>query len=331
MAEENKRVTILTGFLGSGKTTFLNAVLAFRKSTRFAIVENEFGEEGIDSELILRSEDDIVEMNNGCLCCTLNDNLYDILNQFHLRRDEFDELIIESTGIADPAGIALPFYTHPAIIKAFPLKRVICLVDAELLEDQLQDAEEVVKQIAFSDILLINKCDRVSPEYHSKLKDILKKLNPFATIFSGSKDNYPIKEIFETERAVSEEAAFLAADQSLESEMPVSAPHHHHHHHHGDITSLTFRFAEPFDLDALYNRLYVFLQLQASHVYRVKGIIYGSGQDHKYVFQSVGSNLNYSQGNAWGAEERISRIVFIGKNLEAKGYEKMLRQCLQKN
>ncbi|MEL6355988.1 MAG: GTP-binding protein, partial [Bacteroidota bacterium] len=143
----NKPVTILTGFLGAGKTTFLNHLLQENEGIRYAIIENEFGKQGIDNELVLRPDETIVELNNGCLCCTLNDNLYDILNELHERRDEFDEIIIEATGVADPTGLAQPFIIHPLVKKHFPLTAIICLVDAELVEDQLKETEEAINQI----------------------------------------------------------------------------------------------------------------------------------------------------------------------------------------
>ncbi|WMJ73926.1 GTP-binding protein [Cytophagaceae bacterium ABcell3] len=317
-----KPVTILTGFLGAGKTTFLNSILAERKGVRFAIIENEFGEESIDGELILRSDDNFVEMNNGCLCCTLNDNLYDILNQLHERSEQFDELIIESTGIADPAGIAAPFLTHPAIKKAFPLKRIVCLADAVLAEDRLKETEEARKQMAFSDIILINKTDCITEGYHTELGELFSKLNPMAKIMAGNKNGYPISEIFNYER---EEHV------GTETFKHQDHDHGHHHHHHGDISALTFTFSEPFDVDELYNRLFVFLQFQSKDLYRMKGVVDNGSHTHQVVFQSVGKSLNVEEGHEWKeVAKRKSRIVFIGKSLKAEGYEKMLRQCLVK-
>jgi len=151
--EINIPVTIITGFLGAGKTTFLNHLLQENTDSRYAIIENEFGAQGIDNELVLRPDETIVELNNGCLCCTLNENLYDILNELFDRRSEFDEINIEATGVADPTGLAEPFIAHPLIKKHFPLKAIICLVDAEQVEDQLKETEEAINQITFSDIL----------------------------------------------------------------------------------------------------------------------------------------------------------------------------------
>lgn len=322
-----KKVNILTGFLGAGKTTFLNAVLAARKDTRFAIIENEFGAEGIDNELVINPNDELIEMNNGCLCCTLNDNLYDILTALHERRDEFDELIIESTGIADPVGIAEPFLTHPALVRHFPLQRVICLVDATLIEQQLLETEEAIKQIAFSEVILINKCDAVSAEYLVELKEKLQKITPLATIFEGSKDHYNVEEIFSVERNV-----VLEADNFSENEisLPKKHAHHHHHHKHGEITSLSFRFTEIFDIQRLRVRLYQFLFLQSQGLYRMKGVFFAENSPNKIIFQSVGSKLSVEEGREWQeGEEKVSRIVFIGKNLGKEGYEKMLLQCLK--
>jgi len=332
-----KAVTILTGFLGTGKTTFLNATLAQKSNTKFAIIENEFGEEGIDGELIVQVKDDLVELSNGCLCCTLNDNLYDILTELHERQDTFDELIIETTGIADPAGVAVPFMANPAVAKAFDLKRVVCLIDCELVEDQLRDTNEAIKQISFSDLVLLNKTENVSPEYVQQLKTMLEGLNPFAKILVGNKNQYPIDEIFALER-----------DQDFKNE-PKKAEHHdhkhdhtckhdhaqdhhqHHHHAHSDIVSLSFRFDEPFDLHELHHRLTAFLLFQAKDVYRVKGIVWGHDKTQKAIVQSVGKGLSIEGGREWAADEaRISRVVFIGKMLKPAGFEKMLRQCLSK-
>ena len=320
-----KPVTLLTGFLGAGKTTFLNATLAKKNNTKFAIIENEFGEEGIDGELIVQVKDDLVELSNGCLCCTLNDNLYDILTELHERKDTFDELIIETTGIADPAGVAVPFLANPAVAKAFDLKRVVCLIDCELVEDQLRDTTEAIKQISFSDVILLNKTEKVTPQYVQQLKTVLEGLNPFAKILVGNKNHYPIDEIFALKR-----------DQDFKNE-PKKADHQHDHtcthdhHAHGDIVSLSFRFSEPFDLHELHHRLTAFLLFQAKDVYRVKGIVWGYDQAQQAIVQSVGKSLSIEDGRQWADDEaRISRVVFIGKMLKPAGFEKMLRQCLRK-
>ncbi len=188
---DSRPVTILTGFLGAGKTTFLNHLMAENPTVRYAIIENEFGETGIDSELVICSEQTIMELNNGCLCCTLNENLYDILNELFGKRADFDEIIIEATGVADPTGLAQPFVAHPLIKQHFPLKGIICLVDAELIEKQLQETKEAKGQVAFSDVLLVSKTDLVDESHIEPLLHLLQDANPLAQIVRGNRKEFP--------------------------------------------------------------------------------------------------------------------------------------------
>jgi len=351
-----KDVTLLTGFLGSGKTTLLNALMADRPQTRFALIENEYGEEGIDGHLVLRPDVDIVELSNGCICCSMNDDLLNVLEELYDRRDTFDELIIETTGIADPAGVAVPFLMLPMVQREFTLKRVICLVDAELIEDQLRDTEEAIQQISFSDVILINKTDRISADYIARLTETLQGLNPLAEVLNGHKENYPVGKLMAVERDTTpavKPASFVADTAkplavhhhhapTAGRERPLGTlPHRHHHHKHSDIVSLSFRFEESFDLMALYHRLMTLLLFSRSTVagqgiYRVKGIIYDASRPERWIIQSVGKNLTMQEGAEWAEDEqRISRIVFIGKlsagdPVKPDGFEKMLRHCLTK-
>lgn len=313
-----KPVTIITGFLGAGKTTFLNALLEYYRHRKFAIVENEFGQEGIDGELVIGADGSVFEMSDGCLCCSLNEDLVELLVSLTKRHREFDELIVETTGIADPASVALPFLTEPLIGRYFGLQRVICLVDARLIEKELAGTEEARRQISFSDLLLITKTDLVPPAYLEQLKALLANINPFATVLTGNKDEYPIDMIMQWKR-----------DQAVDTVPPPPAHHHHHEHHHHDLSSLSFIFTEPFDIEKLGHALMVFLAVQARDVYRVKGIIHAEGHEEKIVVQSVADLLSISEGKPWnGREERSSRLVFIGKDLQSKGFEKLLGQCL---
>jgi len=340
-----KDVTLLTGFLGSGKTTLLNALMADRPQTRFALIENEYGEEGIDGQLVLRPDVDIVELSNGCICCSMNDDLLNVLEELYDRRDTFDELIIETTGIADPAGVAVPFLMLPMVQREFTLKRVICLVDAELIEDQLRDTEEAIQQISFSDVILINKTDRVSVHYLDRLVETLRSLNPLAEVLTGHKEVYPVGELMAFERDTAQAvkpASFVPAKAkplAVHKPAPTAGrdrplgtlPHHHHHHVHSDIVSLSFRFEESFDLTALYHRLMTLLLFQGQGIYRVKGIIYDATRPERWIIQSVSKNLTMLEGTVWAEDEqRTSRIVFIGKLLKPAGFEKILRHCLTK-
>ncbi|MFK7934799.1 MAG: GTP-binding protein [Saprospiraceae bacterium] len=321
-----KPVTILTGFLGAGKTTYLNHLLQSKPNTRYAIIENEYGEQSIDSELIIRAEDDIVELNNGCLCCTLNDNLYDILNTLFERRDEYNEIIIEATGVADPRGLAEPFIIHSSIKKQFPLQGIICLIDAQLVEDQLQETEEAIHQITFSDVLLINKTDLVSKQFLGELAHRMRQLNPLAQVVFGQQNDFP------TLQMQGHDAQFdtvFNPSKFSDASFPIQKPHHHHHHEHTEVTSLTFVFDRPFKLSALRHRLMVYLAFQAKGLYRMKGLLWIADTEEQYLLQSVGKQLNIEQKRPWEVDEkRQNMIVLIGKGLQRKGLEKLFQQLL---
>lgn len=313
----SKPVTILTGFLGAGKTTFLNQVIAHKADTKFAIVENEFGEAGIDGELIINPNNEIFELNNGCLCCSLNEGIYDILNELSTKTDQFDELIIETTGIADPANVAIPFFSHSDIKKDFPVKRIICLVDAELIENQLIETEEAIKQLAFSDIILLNKTANVSEIYLKEIKYKLLAINPFIKFFQEKGMIFPVKEIFETERD---------ADLKIED---IGLRSNSHEHKHGKIKSLSFRFDNAFDDKKLQMRLFGYLVYEAKGLYRIKGILNAKNVNHRLILQSVGQNISISGGKAWQKDEKKeSKIVFIGKDLDKLFFEELLSGCL---
>ncbi|WP_158797456.1 GTP-binding protein [Pedobacter sp. L105] len=337
-----KEVTLLTGFLGAGKTTVLNAVISGMKDTRFAIIENEIGEESIDAELILKGEDDIIELNNGCLCCTLNDNLYDLLNSLWDKRESWDHLIIEATGIADPANIAHPFLTNDNVKRGFDLKRVICIVDAELIEDQLKDRPEAIQQIAFSDIILLNKVEKVSAEYLIELQGILKTINPFASALVASGQDFKIKTMFARERyanfysnpkpVVTPRGIFSLGSGTLEKQSLVASSSSHNRHEHSDIETILLKYKESMNASELEHRMMVFLILQSASVYRVKGIIYSHLFESRLVLQTVGKSLAITLGETWLPDEvKETKIVIIGKQLKVHGFDKMFRTCLYPN
>lgn len=331
--EINIPVTILTGFLGAGKTTFLNHLLNTHTDKRFAIIENEFGNQGIDNELIIRPDETIVELNNGCLCCSLNDNLYDILNELYTRRNQFDEIIIEATGVADPAGIAQPFILHPLIKKHFPLTSIICLVDAELIEDLLKETKEAYPQITYSDIILINKIDLVSKNNLAELKALVQSLNPLANIFAGVKDNFPTIDYHRNKELVEKKIASQnVVELKPEQDFPIEKSNTHHlHEHTAEINSLTFAYDKPFDAQTLSMKLSIYLTFQSKNLYRLKGIIWLAGEDCQYILQSVGKRFEITPSKKWESEEiKKSNLVFIGKQLKRKGIEKILSSCLKK-
>ncbi|MCX2477837.1 GTP-binding protein [Pedobacter sp. MC2016-15] len=334
-----KEVTLLTGFLGAGKTTVLNAVIAKKKDTRFAIIENEIGEESIDAGLILQGEDDIMELNNGCLCCTLNDNIYELLNSLWDRRDSWDHLIIEATGIADPANIAHPFLTSDNVKRGFDLKRVICIVDAELIEDQLKEHQEAIKQIAFSDLILLNKVEKVSAEYVKELQAILKAINPFAEILIAEGQNFPVTKLFARERFANfysnpkpvaiPKGIFSLSNATPEKQPLVAFGPSHNRHEHSDIETVLLKYKESMNIQDLEHRMMVFLIAQSANVYRVKGIIYSHQFESRIILQTVGKSLAISLGETWLPDEiRETKIVVIGKDLKLYGFDKMFRTCL---
>jgi len=322
-------VTILTGFLGAGKTTFLNHLIQKNPAVRYAVIDNEFGEQGVDNELIIMSDETIVELNNGCLCCTLNDNLYDILNELFDRRDEFDEIIIEATGVADPAGLAEPFISHPLVKKHFPLQAIVCLADAELIEDYLEDTEEAKQQIAFSDIILINKSDLVNPNYLTSLTSTLALINPLALIEVGNKDSFPEIKLVRSNEDLEKSLHSGHHHHEEDLSFPIHKTHSHHHHHTKEINSELFIIKEPFSLSKLNLNLSVYLTFQSSDLYRIKGVIWLENQEKKYVLQSVGKRFDLTEHKVWKDDEpRESRIVFIGKNIQRKGISKLLSNSL---
>lgn len=317
-------VTIITGFLGAGKTTYLNSILTRYPEKRFAIIENEFGEKSVDSDLIIRGEADVVELNNGCLCCTLNDNLYDILTELYQKRHDFDELIIEGTGIADPRGLASPFLTTPSVKKQFPLRQVICIVDAVLIEEQLEETEEAIHQITFSDIILISKTDLVKPARLQLLEKMLAHLNPLAKIVFGNQNNFP--DLFEASPRLTTSPP-PTSETSNNFETVKTAPPNHKHTK--GITSFSLTFDRPFDHQKFYIKIQAFLIFQSKGLYRMKGIIAFKDKEEKYVLQSVGRQLSIDPHGkeVQSADAQTSTIVIIGKGFKKEGVRKMFEQC----
>lgn len=333
-----KPVTIISGFLGAGKTTFLNEYITYREGIRPFIIENELGEEGIDAGLIVTPGTDVFELNNGCLCCSLNEDLFGLLDALWKRNDEFDELIIETTGIADPATIAQPFLVYPEIEKCYRLERIICIVDAQQIDFQLEETEEARKQIVFADIILINKRDTVRKGHLSGLEELLRNINPFAAILSGDKESgYPLEKIMTLNRNDFDGKVSTSGQSDKNGEVSSNIAHIHMHttheeYHHHSISSLSFVFDRPFNLDLFGQRLLMFLNIQAKDIYRVKGFIWANEEPQKVIVQSVSNMLAITMGEKWPPEEMPkSRLVFIGKNLTSQGLKKMLAQCLDKD
>ena len=311
-------VTILTGFLGAGKTTLLNEMLRQNPSTRFAIIENEFGVVALDRQFVAAGSLPLVEISSGCLCCTVNDELYKALEGLYEQRADFDHVVIETTGIADPAGVIAPFLTVPAVAKAFELRQVICLADGRYLEASLAERLEVRQQIAFADLVLLNKQDLVAAAERQSLKGLLTSINPHANVLTCTQGQVDTRALLGRSAHQHRDAAHTQAA-------------HQHAHAQSGITTQAFTFDRPFDSTAFKHWMQVLLTVQGAAIYRIKGILYFAGHAQRIAFQSVRKQAAYTEDEPWPADQpRQSQLVFIGQALNRKAIEKKLSQCLVK-
>lgn len=329
---EQLPVTIITGFLGAGKTTFLNHLIASQADTRFAIIENEFGEIGIDQELVLSAGDGIFELSNGCICCTMSGELIETINKLLQRRGDFDHLLIETTGIAEPGEIAAAFVAHPEVSQHFRIDGIVCLVDALQVEDTLTDRDEARKQLTFANLILVNKTDQVPPEAIENRIQLLNSINPFAEICTALKGDPGAAQTQRLLQLNAFQPAHLENQLSVQSQHPVPHSHSHSHSHAHDITTYSIVVDEPLDPLKFGHWANVLLKAQGERFYRIKGIVQYPFRDSRVVFQSVGKMHAFSQGSDWGPEEqRSSKLVFIGKDLRRDILEKAVRNCIWHN
>jgi G3E family GTPase len=317
-AQRKVPVTVLTGFLGSGKTTLLNYILTENHGKRIAVIENEFGEIGIDNDLVLRSDEEIFEMNNGCICCTVRGDLIRILNNLMKRKDRFDYILIETTGLADPAPVVQTFFVDDELREQMSLDGLVTLVDAKHISQHLGKSAEADEQIAFADVILLNKIDLVSADALQGLEQRIRRMNSQARIFHTRKSRLPLDELlhiraFDLQRALSIDPGFLG-DQV--------------HEHDAAVTSVGIEVAgdaDPKKLNAWLGRL---LREQGTDIYRMKGIISVRGKQEQLVFQGVHMLFDSEDGQAWGKGPRTNKMVFIGKNLDRAALNDGFRLCL---
>jgi G3E family GTPase len=326
MAIKQVPVTILTGFLGAGKTTLLNHIIKENPNTKFVIIENEFGEINIDSELVIKTDENIFELSNGCICCSLNGDLFEVLNKLVTGSYDYDHLIIETTGIADPSAVAATFMTDYNVQTAFKLDGTVCLVDVKNVLDVLGVDEEANKQIAFSDYIVFNKCEDYDKEYINNIKEIINKINPFADfqfIDYAKADTKQLLNLKSYEK-VKNPFRISLGKTNLSNSLFIKSENHHH-----DITSHSFIFDKSFDLIKLRHYLTVILFIQGGSFYRIKGILNIEGLPKKLIIQSVKSSPVFIDGEEWQPDEiRETKIVFIGKKLKRDILEKGMKQCL---
>ena len=324
MADKHVPVTILTGFLGSGKTTLLNRILKEDHGYRIAVIENEFGEEGIDNELLLQNrEEQIVEMNNGCICCTVRGDLVRILGDLRERREagesRFDRVIIETTGLADPGPVAQTFFIDDEIAEYYLLDAIITVVDAKHGDRTLDEHKEAAEQVGFADRILMSKVDLVADAERDALAARLKRINPRAPIKPVHFGDVPIGEVLDI-RGFNLNAVLELAPDFLTSD---------EHEHDDGVTSFVFRSDKPFDATKLEDFLGGLVQVYGPDMLRYKGVLHMKGSDRQTVFQGVHQMMGADQGRRWQPGEKpSSKMVFIGRNLPKETFIKGLEQCL---
>ena len=316
-------VTILTGFLGSGKTTLLNRILKEDHGHRIAVIENEFGEVGVDSEIIESSDEQIVEMNNGCICCTVRGDLIKILGTLKDRRVKgelkFDRVVIETTGMADPGPVAQTFFTDEDIGNYYLLDSIITLVDAKHAPQQLDEFHEAQEQVGFADRILMSKTDLVSDEEVQELTARVKRMNPRAPVKKVHFGNAPIGEVLDIR------GFNLNAILELDPEFLTDT----HHEHHDEVESFVFKSDKPFDGDKLEQFLSGMIQVYGPDLLRYKGVLWMKGKPQRVVFQGVHMMMGGDMGKPWAkGEKKSSTLVFIGKKLPKDLFLAGLEQCL---
>lgn len=311
-------VTIITGYLGAGKTTLLNRILTEHHGKRIAVIENEFGEIGIDSDLVLNADEEIFEMNNGCICCTVRGDLIRIINNLMKRRDRFDSIIIETTGLADPAPVVQTFFVDEDIKTATKLDGVVTVVDARHVMLHWDDSHEVQEQIAFADVILLNKTDLVTAEELSELEKRIHAMNATAIIQKTVRSQVDLDRVlniqaFDLERALQIDPQFLTEDA---------------HEHDDSISSVGVEVPGDLEGDKINAWMSKLLREKGQDIFRMKGILAVKGLPQQAIFHGVHMLLETAMGEAWGQAPRASRIIFIGRNLDRQQLENGVKACL---
>jgi len=315
-------VTILTGFLGAGKTTLLNRILKEDHGKKIAVIENEFGEVGVDSEIVEKSDEQILEMNNGCICCTVRGDLIKILGSLREKRDsgslKFDRVIIETTGMADPGPVAQTFFTDEEIAGYYLLDSILTVVDAKHAPKQLDEFREAQEQVGFADRILLSKTDLTQDEENQKLIKRIRKMNPRAEVKKVHFGNAPLAEILDIR------GFNLNAILELDPDFLADASHEHH----DEVESFVFRSEKPFDGTKLEQFLSGMIQVYGPDLLRYKGVLWMKGNPRRVVFQGVHMMMGGDMGKPWGKDKKQSIMVFIGKKLPRDLFLAGLEECL---
>ncbi|NJR68772.1 MAG: GTP-binding protein [Synechococcales cyanobacterium CRU_2_2] len=312
-------VTVLTGYLGAGKTTLLNRILTHEHGKKVAVIVNEFGEVGIDNQLIIGADEEIFEMNNGCICCTVRGDLIRIIGNLMKRRDKFDHMVIETTGLADPAPVIQTFFVDEDIKEQLSLDAVVTVVDAKHIH-QHWDADEAQEQLAFADIVLLNKTDLVEETDLTSLERRIKAMNAMAKIYRTRDAAVEMEAIlgvsaFDLNRALEIEPGFLEEE--------------HDHDHDDSVKSVALVEGGALNPDRLNSWLSHLIQTQGPKIFRMKGILNIDGQDRRFVFQGVHMLFDGQPDRLWKPQEtRKNELILIGRDLDAEQLREDFRACL---
>lgn len=345
-------VTILTGFLGAGKTTLLKRVLTEAHGQKIAVIENEFGEENIDNDILLtESKEQIVQMSNGCICCTIREDLRETLQLLAAKRRkkmlDFERVVIETTGLADPGPVVQTFFMDDEIAETYLVDSIITVVDAKHADSQLNERQEARRQVGFADQIFLSKTDLVSEAEKDALIHRLKHMNPRAPIKAVHFGEVPLAEVldlrgFNLNARLDIDPEFLKEEDGHDHghvhDEHCGHDHHdhgerchhpHHHHHDDDVKSFVYRADRPFDPARLEDFLGAIVNIYGPRMLRYKGVLDMKGTSRKVIFQGVHQLMGSDLGPEWTADEpRVSRMVFIGIDLPRDIFEQGLGQCL---
>jgi G3E family GTPase len=312
-------VTLLTGYLGSGKTTLLNRILTETHGKRYAVIVNEFGEVGIDNDLVINADEEIFEMNNGCLCCTVRGDLIRILGGLMRRRNSFDGILVETTGLADPAPVAQTFFVDDDVRRKTKLDAVVTLVDAKHLVAEIERAPEAQEQIAFADVILLNKTDLVSRDELAGVETRIRQINPYASLHHTKHCDVDLRKVlgrdaFDLNRILDIEPGFLTED--------------HDHEHDASIGSLSLTSEKPLNPERFIPWIHDVAANFGNDILRMKGIIAMKGDGNRFVIQGVHMLLEGGRQRLWKPKEkRVSKLVFIGRGLPRDALRRGFEAC----